>query len=128
MIRALVVLATLTAMVLGTLAAGALYRRDFFGKESITLMLILPIALPGIVTGIALLSAFRMADINPNFWTIAIGHSAYEARCTVRHTRCESRARSRLVTSTAIIRSNAIAPTPTQNGWYSETNGTTASR
>ena len=46
-------------MVLGTLAAAALYRREFFGKEGITLLFILPIALPGIITGIALLSAFK---------------------------------------------------------------------
>ena len=40
-----------------------LYRRSFFGKESISLMLILPIALPGIITGIALLSAFKALGI-----------------------------------------------------------------
>ncbi|GGP21047.1 ABC transporter permease [Silvimonas iriomotensis] len=70
-------LATVLAMVLGTLAAGALYRKDFFGKEAITLMLILPIALPGIITGIALLSAIKMAHVDPNFWTIAIGHATF---------------------------------------------------
>ena len=48
-------LATLIALVLGTLASAALYRRSFFGKESISLMLILPIALPGIITGIELM-------------------------------------------------------------------------
>ena len=53
----------------------------------------------------------------PRPWTIAIGHIAYEATCTVRHSRCESRPRSRLVTSTAISKSNAIAPRPSQNGW-----------
>ena len=42
--------ATLIALVLGTLASAALYRRDFFGKQGISLMLILPIALPGIIT------------------------------------------------------------------------------
>ncbi|MBD9516754.1 MULTISPECIES: ABC transporter permease [Pseudomonas] len=69
--------ATLIAMVLGTLAAGALYRRDFFGKESISLMLILPIALPGIITGIALLSAFKTLGIEPGFLTIVIGHATF---------------------------------------------------
>ena len=44
-------LATLIALVLGTLAAAALWRRDFFGKNAISLLLLLPIALPGIVTG-----------------------------------------------------------------------------
>jgi putative spermidine/putrescine transport system permease protein len=69
--------ATLIAMVLGTLAAAALYRRDFFGKESISLMLILPIALPGIVTGIALLSAFKTLGIEPGMLTIIIGHATF---------------------------------------------------
>ena len=69
--------ATVGALVLGTLAAAALYRRDFFGKDAITLMFILPIALPGIITGIALLSAFRLAEVNPNFWTIAVGHATF---------------------------------------------------
>ncbi|SOE73216.1 ABC-type spermidine/putrescine transport system, permease component II [Burkholderia sp. OK233] len=70
-------LATLLALILGTLAAAALYRRNFFGKESITLVLILPIALPGIITGIALLSAFKIANVAPGFWTIAIGHATF---------------------------------------------------
>ena len=48
---------------------------------------------------------------------IATGHIAYEATCTARHSRCDSRWRSRLVTSTASMRSNAIAPRPTQSGW-----------
>lgn len=70
-------LATAGALVLGTMAAAALYRRAFAGKEAITLMLILPIALPGIITGIALLAAFRLAGITPSFWTIAIGHVTF---------------------------------------------------
>ncbi|WP_164001558.1 ABC transporter permease [Pyxidicoccus caerfyrddinensis] len=68
---------TAVALVLGTLLAGALYRRRFFGKEAINLMVILPIALPGIITGIALLSAFRLADVSPSFWTIAVGHATF---------------------------------------------------
>ncbi|MBZ4422321.1 ABC transporter permease [Myxococcus sp. RHSTA-1-4] len=69
--------ATGVALVLGTLLAGALYRRRFFGKEALNLMVILPIALPGIITGIALLSAFRLAEVTPNFWTIAVGHATF---------------------------------------------------
>ena len=69
--------ATLAALLLGTLAAGALYRRDFFGKEAITLMLVLPIALPGIITGISLLSAIRLSGVTPGFWTIALGHATF---------------------------------------------------
>jgi putative spermidine/putrescine transport system permease protein len=65
------------SLVLGTLLAGALYRRRFFGKEALNLMVILPIALPGIITGIALLSAFRLAEVTPNFWTIAVGHATF---------------------------------------------------
>ena len=70
-------MATLIAMTLGTLAAAALYKRDFFGKEGITLLFILPIALPGIVTGIALLSAFKLAGIEPSVWTIMVGHATF---------------------------------------------------
>jgi len=71
------VLSTAIAMLLGTLAAAALYRREFFGKEGITLLFILPIALPGIVTGIALLSAFKLAGIAPSVWTIVVGHATF---------------------------------------------------
>lgn len=68
---------TTIAMILGTLAAAALYRRDFFGKEGITLLFILPIALPGIVTGIALLSAFKIVGLAPSILTIVIGHATF---------------------------------------------------
>ncbi|HTV20174.1 MAG TPA: ABC transporter permease [Polyangiaceae bacterium] len=69
--------ATLAAVLLGTLAALALARREFRGKDIIAMSFILPIALPGIVTGIALHSAFRLADISPGFWTIAMGHTTF---------------------------------------------------
>lgn len=69
--------ATLIAMVLGTLTAAALNRDRFFGKNAFTTLLIMPIALPGIVTGIALLSAFKLMDVSPGFWTIAIGHATF---------------------------------------------------
>ena len=70
-------LSTAMAMLLGTMAAAALYRRNFFGREAITLMFILPIALPGIVTGIALLSAYKMARIDPGTLTIVAGHATF---------------------------------------------------
>jgi len=70
-------LATLGALLLGTLAALALARRPFFGKDAVTLIFILPIALPGIITGIALLSAFRLGGIEPGFCTIAMGHATF---------------------------------------------------
>jgi len=70
-------MATLIAMVLGTLTAVALNRDHFFGKNALTTLLILPIALPGIVTGLALLAAFKTFDVNPGFWTIVIGHATF---------------------------------------------------
>jgi len=69
--------ATLLAIVLGTLAAFALARRTFRGKESITLLFVLPIALPGILTGLALLAGIRTAGFEPGFWTIVAGHATF---------------------------------------------------
>jgi putative spermidine/putrescine transport system permease protein len=69
--------ATLLAVVLGTLAAFALARARFFGKDSLTLLFTLPIALPGIVTGIALLAAMKLGSIDPSFWTIVAGHATF---------------------------------------------------
>ncbi len=69
--------ATGLALVLGTLTAAALARSRFFGKESISLLFILPIALPGIVTGIALRSGIRLFGIEFSYWTIVIGHATF---------------------------------------------------
>ncbi|MGQ0429953.1 MAG: ABC transporter permease [Gammaproteobacteria bacterium] len=69
--------ATAIALVLGTLAAFALARSRFRGREFITLLFVLPIALPGIITGIALLSAFKLAGIPSGFWTIVVGHATF---------------------------------------------------
>jgi len=69
--------ATLAALLLGTLAAAAVHRSKFFGREAISFMLVLPIALPGIVTGIALRSAIGSLDIPFSFWTIVIGHATF---------------------------------------------------
>jgi putative spermidine/putrescine transport system permease protein len=71
------VLATVMALILGTLASAAVYRYDFFGKEAISFMLILPLALPGIVTGIAMRSAIGLLKIPFSFWTIVIGHATF---------------------------------------------------
>lgn len=68
---------TLIAMVLGTLCAAAVSRARFFGREAISLMVILPIALPGIVTGISLRSAFNLADIPYSTLTIILGHATF---------------------------------------------------
>jgi len=69
--------ATALALFLGTLAAFALVRSRFFGKDALTLLFILPIALPGIITGIALLSAIKLANLAPGFWTIVAGHATF---------------------------------------------------
>jgi putative spermidine/putrescine transport system permease protein len=69
------IVSTALAIVLGTLAAAALSRARFFGREAISLLFILPIALPGIVTGIALRSAFDLMDIPFSYWTIVLGHA-----------------------------------------------------
>jgi putative spermidine/putrescine transport system permease protein len=70
-------LSTLVALILGTLAAAALSRARFFGRESISLLLVLPIALPGIITGISLRAAFDLAGIPFSFWTIVLGHATF---------------------------------------------------
>jgi len=70
-------IATLAALGLGTLAATAVYRSKFFGREAISFLLLLPLALPGIVSGIALRSAIGMADFPFGFWTIVIGHATF---------------------------------------------------
>ena len=69
--------ATLLAIVLGTLCAAAMSRARFFGRDAISLLVILPIALPGIVTGISLRSAFSLMDIPFSTWTIVLGHATF---------------------------------------------------
>jgi putative spermidine/putrescine transport system permease protein len=71
-------IATAVALLLGTLAAFALVRYDFFGRDAISLLIVLPIALPGIVTGLALNSAFTtMMGISLSLWTVAIAHATF---------------------------------------------------
>ncbi len=70
-------ISTVIALILGTLAAAAVSRTRFFGRETISLLVILPIALPGIITGISLRSAFNLADIPFSFWTIVLGHATF---------------------------------------------------
>ena len=69
--------ATGCALVLGTLAAAAVHRSRFFGREAVSLLLLLPIALPGIASGIALRSGLGLLDIPFSFWTIVIGHTTF---------------------------------------------------
>ncbi|TYR30696.1 ABC transporter permease [Mesorhizobium microcysteis] len=70
-------ISTVIALVLGTLCAAAVSGSRFFGREAISLLVILPIALPGIITGIALRSAFSLAEIPFSFWTIILGHATF---------------------------------------------------
>lgn len=68
---------TLIALILGTLCAAAVARSRFFGREAISLLVVLPIALPGIITGISLRSAFSLMDIPFSTWTIILGHATF---------------------------------------------------
>ncbi len=70
-------LAMAVALVLGTCAAAAMYRFRFFGKETVTLLILLPIALPGIVTGISLRAAFALGEVPFSYWTIVLGHATF---------------------------------------------------
>ena len=69
--------ATLIALVLGSMAAFAIDRFRFFGRESISFLLVLPIALPGIITGMALNSFYVFAGLGFSMWTIVIGHATF---------------------------------------------------
>lgn len=70
-------LSTLCALILGTLAAAALSGTSFFGREFISLLFVLPIALPGIITGIALRSGFDLMGLDFSMWTIVLGHATF---------------------------------------------------
>jgi len=69
--------ATAVALVLGTLVSLAVSRYRFFGRETISLLVILPIALPGIVTGLALQTTFTTVGIDFGLLTIIIGHATF---------------------------------------------------
>jgi putative spermidine/putrescine transport system permease protein len=70
-------IATFIAMILGTLVAAAMSRARFFGREQISLLILLPIALPGVITGMSLRSAFSVLDIPFSTWTIILGHATF---------------------------------------------------
>jgi putative spermidine/putrescine transport system permease protein len=70
-------LATGIALLLGSMAAFAIHRFRFFGRESVSFLLLLPIALPGIITGMALNSFYVFAGISFSIWTIVIGHATF---------------------------------------------------
>ncbi len=71
-------LATAIALVLGTLAAMGLRRTKFFGRNAVSLLIILPIALPGIVTGLALQNAFKtMLGLDLSMFTVVVAHATF---------------------------------------------------
>ena len=71
-------MATLVALVLGTLASLAVHRYRFFGRTTVSFAVILPIALPGIVTGIALNAAFRqILGVKLGFFTLVVAHATF---------------------------------------------------
>jgi putative spermidine/putrescine transport system permease protein len=70
-------IATAVALVLGTAASFAIARFRFFGRESVSFLLLLPLALPGIITGMALSSFYTWAGVKFSIWTIVIGHATF---------------------------------------------------
>jgi putative spermidine/putrescine transport system permease protein len=70
--------ATAIALLLGTLAAAAVSRFRFFGRDTVSFLIILPIALPGIVTGMALNSTFtQVLHVNLTLFTVIVGHATF---------------------------------------------------
>ena len=69
--------ATVLALLLGSAVAYALFKFRFFGREALSLLLVLPLALPGIITGIALNSFFSFTGIQLGTLTIVIGHTTF---------------------------------------------------
>ncbi|HEV7562069.1 MAG TPA: ABC transporter permease [Solirubrobacterales bacterium] len=70
--------ATAVAIVLGTLAAIAVGRFRFFGRETVSFLVVLPIALPGIVTGVALSNTFtQVLGVSLSLFTVIVGHATF---------------------------------------------------
>jgi putative spermidine/putrescine transport system permease protein len=70
-------IATAAAIVLGSAVAYAVHQFTFFGREAISFLLVLPLALPGIITGIALNSLFSFTGIQLGTLTIVMGHTTF---------------------------------------------------
>ncbi|MEI6799119.1 MAG: ABC transporter permease [Pseudomonadota bacterium] len=68
---------TLIALILGTLISAAMAGAKFWGRESLSLLVVLPIALPGVVTGIALRSAIPILHLDFSWITIVLGHATF---------------------------------------------------
>jgi putative spermidine/putrescine transport system permease protein len=72
------VIATAIALLLGTLASMAVARHRFFGRETISFLVILPIALPGIVTGVAISNTFtQVLGVPLSLFTVIVGHATF---------------------------------------------------
>ncbi len=69
--------ATAIALVLGSCAAFAINRAAFFGRDAVSLLFVLPLALPGIITGIALNAFFSFGGVTLSIWTIIVGHATF---------------------------------------------------
>ena len=69
--------ATAVALVLGTLASLAVQRYSFFGRDTVSFLLVLPIALPGVVTGIALSTTFQTVSVELGLGTVIVGHATF---------------------------------------------------
>jgi putative spermidine/putrescine transport system permease protein len=70
-------IATGIALLLGSMAAFAVHRFSFFGRETVSFLLVLPLALPGIITGMALNSFFAWGSVDFSLVTIVIGHATF---------------------------------------------------
>ncbi|HEX3512335.1 MAG TPA: ABC transporter permease, partial [Solirubrobacteraceae bacterium] len=70
-------ISTAIAVMLGSMAAFAVHRFRFFGREAISFLLVLPIALPGIITGMALNSFISFNGVNFSLITIVVGHATF---------------------------------------------------
>jgi putative spermidine/putrescine transport system permease protein len=70
-------LATGIALVLGSAAAFGVHRFRFFGREAVSFLLVLPLALPGVVTGMALNAFFYNLKVQLSLWTIVVGHATF---------------------------------------------------
>jgi putative spermidine/putrescine transport system permease protein len=88
--------ATAVSLVLGSLVAFAVHRRDFFGRQALSFIVVLPLALPGIITGIALNTALRAVGFDFGLATIIVGHATF---CVV------------VVFNNVIARLRRVAPT-----------------
>jgi putative spermidine/putrescine transport system permease protein len=70
-------ISTAIALMLGSFAAFAVHRFRFFGREAVSLALVLPLALPGIITGMSLNSFFAFGGVSFSLTTIVIGHATF---------------------------------------------------